>query len=169
MADPLDPLGTGSLTHAVDPLIAPGTIATGDADLHQFMRGEGAVELGEHGVGQAILADAHYGIAVMGASAKKPDLPGGQHGTAPTGNGVSGTRILADPQTAFDEVKLDLGAIIVVAVIGAPLVMWALDGVAEIVLLGGYGCGAGLWLYCRTKGVLAAAHASRLERTGGPE
>lgn len=166
VADSLDGLGAGTLAHPVDPGMAARTVGAGHPDLDQFMGGQRAFELVDHGIGQTILADPDYGAAVMGTSAKKPDLPGCQHDAAPAGEGESS---LPQPASPFDEVKIDLGAIVVVAGIGAPAVMWWLDGPAELVLLGGYGCGAALWLYCRTRGVLAAAHASRMDRTGGPE
>jgi len=55
----------------------------------------------------------------------------------------------------------------VVALIGAPLVIALLDGVLEWLLLAGYGAGAGLWIHCRTRGVLAEAEYRRKDRSGG--
>lgn len=69
----------------------------------------------------------------------------------------------------FAEVKIDLAAIVVVAVIGVPLALWLLDGAAPYILFGGYGVGAAVWIHCRVRGVFAAAHASREERRNGPQ
>lgn len=167
MADALHGFGAGLRAHLTDPRIAGRAIGAGHADLDELVRRQGAVEFINHGGGQAVLADTHQRMAVMGARPEKPDLAGREHDAEPSVASEKRAASLAQARGPFDEVKIDLGAIIVVGVIGAPIVMWQLDGAAEWVLLGGYGCGAGLWLYCRTRGVLAAAEASRRDRTGG--
>ena len=45
-----------------------------DAHLDQLVRLEAAVDLGEDGVAEAILADAGNGVQAMGAGAQRPAL-----------------------------------------------------------------------------------------------
>lgn len=168
MADALDHLGAGAPAHRIDAGIPGRAIGTGNPDLDQFVGGQGTVELADHAFGKPVLAHADQGMTVMRTRPQETDLSRRKHGSGPPAAGRKRGASVAQPRGPFDEVKIDLGAIIVVAAIGAPIVIWRLDGLAELILLGGYGAGAGIWLYCRTRGVLAAAHASRLERTGGP-
>ncbi len=169
MPDALHHFRARSFTHRVEPGVPPASVRARDANLDQLVCREGVIEFVDDGVGQAVLTDAYYGMAVMGTRAQESDLTGVQHGGHSADAAENGGAIVTEQRSPFDEVKIDLGAILVVAAIGAPLVMWLLSGPLEWILLGGYGAGAGLWLYCRTRGVLAAAHASRLERTGGTQ
>lgn len=168
MADTLNGLGAGLCAHRCYPAVARVTVAAGDADLDQLVGVEGDVEFPQDGVGQTVLAEPNDRMTVMRTRSQETDLSRVQHDCPPSQSSKNGARTVAQERGPFDEVKVDLGAIIVVAVIGAPLVMWLTSGAVEWILLGGYGVGAGVWLYCRTRGVLAAADASRRERLGGP-
>lgn len=168
MADALNRFGPRLCAHRFHPVVARGTVAAADADLDQFVGVEGDVELPQNGIGQTVLTEANDRMTVMRTRPQETDLSRVQHECPPSQSSDNGARTVAQERGPFDEVKVDLGAIIVVAVLGAPLVMWLTTGAIEWILLGGYGVGAGVWLYCRTRGVLAAADASRRERLGGP-
>lgn len=168
MTDTLHGLGTGALTQRRQPGVALAAVGAGDADLDQLMRIEGRVEFINDRLGQPVLADPNEGMAMVGTGSQESDLTAREHGAGDPSQaaGENSTRI-AQGQHAFDDVKRDLGAIVVVAVLGTPLVIALLDGVVEWLLLGGYGMGAGLWIHCRVRGVLAAAEYARKDRNGG--
>lgn len=168
VADALDGLGARLSAHRGHPGITACPITAGEAYLDQFVGIECDLELTHYGVGEAILTESNDGITVMRTRSQETDLSGGQHGSPQSQSNEDGRRTVAYERGPFDEVKIDLGAIVVAAAVGAPLVMWLVDGPLEWILLGGYGVGAGVWIYCRTRGVLAAADASRRERRGGP-
>lgn len=168
MTDTLHGLGAGALTQRRQPGVALTPVGAGDADLDQFVRIESRVEFIDDRLGQSVLADPNKGMAMVGTGSQESDLATREHeaGDPSHGRREQNTRI-AQGQHAFDDVKRDLGAIVVVAVLGTPLVIALLDGVVEWLLLGGYGLGAGLWIHCRVRGVLAAAEYARKDRNGG--
>lgn len=94
----------------------------------------------------------------MGLRAKKGDLRSAQHGHAPTA--AAGAASLARRhEAALAAVKRELAAILLVAAVGAPLVVAWLDGLRELGVLAGYGIGGALWVHVRVRGLLRAARA----------
>jgi hypothetical protein len=88
-----------------------------------------------------------------------PGAEVGDLGTSKHDNGDprEGRRSLArDPGPALAAIKRELAAIIVVALVGAPVVMHYLQGARELAVLGAYGLGAGLWVHARARGLLLA-------------
>jgi len=79
--------------------------------------------------------------------------------------GADGSERLPHALTgALTAIRRELAAIVVVAAVGAPLVMLWLDGARELVVLAGYGLGAILWIHARVRGVRLAARRARCRR-----
>lgn len=124
---------------------------TRQLDLHQFVRLQGDIQLGRHGLGHAALADADDGLAVMSAGPKKEPLSAGEHG------GVSvDDETQASLGEALASIKRELAAIVVFGALYAWGVIHWFDGLEEAVLLAGYGVGAAVWIRVRAGGVLLA-------------
>jgi hypothetical protein len=121
----------------------------------------------DHGVGEPALAEAYNGLAVMGLSPEESDLGTAEH--REDRSAESGASLARDADAALASIKRELAAIIIVAVIGAPLVMHWLEGARELAVLGAYGVGAGLWVHTRARGLLLALRqARRAEQRHGP-
>ncbi len=121
----------------------------------------------DHGVGEPTLAEAYNGFAAMGLSSEESDLGTAEH--REDRSGENGASLARDTDAALASIKRELAAIIVVAAIGAPLVMHWLEGARELAVLGAYGVGAGLWVHTRARGLLLALRqARRAERRHGP-
>lgn len=162
----LDALGPGSLAQGRDhrPSLLP--LRGCQPDFHEFVVVERLLEFLDHGVGEPALAKAYDGFAAMGLSPEERDLGTAEHrGNRSSENIASLAR---DADAALASIKRELAAIIVVAVIGAPLVMHWLEGARELAVLGAYGVGAGLWVHTRARGLLLALReARRAERRHG--
>ncbi|MFW5970198.1 MAG: hypothetical protein ACOCP9_06125 [Halofilum sp. (in: g-proteobacteria)] len=125
----------------------------------------------DHGVGEAALAEAYNGLAAMGLSPEESDLGTAEH--REDRSDENGASLARDTDAALASIKRELAAIIVVAIIGAPLVMHWLEGARELAVLGAYGLGAGLWVHTRARGLLLALRQARraerrTERRHGP-
>ncbi|MEF8834267.1 MAG: hypothetical protein V5A42_05345 [Halofilum sp. (in: g-proteobacteria)] len=128
---------------------------------------ERLLEFLDHGVGEPALAEAYNRFAVMGLSPEETDLGTAEH-REDRSAAESGASLARDADAALGAIKLELAAILVVAAIGAPLVMYWLEGARELAVLGAYGVGAGLWVHTRARGLLLALRqARRTERRHG--
>lgn len=165
-AELLDALGPGAPAEVRDQPPALFTVGRREPDFHELMVVQGAVEFADDGLREAALAKAYNGFAAMGLSTEESDLGTAEHRGDRSGeNGVSLAR---DAHDALASIKRELAAIILVAAIGAPLVMHWLEGVRELAVLGAYGVGAGLWVHTRARGLLLALRqARRAERRDG--
>ena len=103
----------------------------------------------------------------MGLSPEEADLGTAEHRDDRSAEG--GASLARDAHAALASIKRELAAIVLFALIGAPLVMYWLDGARELAVLGAYGVGAGLWVHTRARGLLLALRrARRAERPDGP-
>lgn len=165
-AELLDALGSGALAQGRNHLPSLFPSRRREANLDKFVGVQGLFELLDHGVGESALAEAYNGLAVMGLSPEETDLGTAEH--REDRSVESGASLARDADAALASIKRELAAILVVAVIGAPLVMYWLEGARELAVLGAYGVGAGLWVHTRARGLLLALRqARRAERRHG--
>jgi len=163
----LDALCPGPLTEGCDHLPTLFTSRRGEPDLDQFMVIERLFEFLDHGIGEPALAEAYNGLAAMGLSPEETDLGTAEH--REDRSSESGGSLARDADAALASIKRELAAILVVALIGAPLVIYWLEGARELAVLGAYGVGAGLWVHTRARGLLLALRqARRAGRQHGP-
>lgn len=155
----LNALGTGPLTEGRDhlpPLFPP---RRREPDLDEFMVVERLFEFLDHGIGEPALAEAYNGFAVMGLSPEETDLVAVEHDEDQSSE--MGANLARDTDAALAAIKRELAAILVFALIGAPLVIYWLEGARELAVLGAYGVGAGLWVHTRARGLLLALRQTR--------
>lgn len=95
----------------------------------------------------------------MRLSAKERDLGTAEHAGS-HGNDAD-TSLARELGAAVAAIKRELAAILVVAAIGAPVVLAWLEGLQEVVVLAGYGLGALLWIHARVRGLRLAARRAR--------
>jgi hypothetical protein len=127
---------------------------------------QGLFQLLDDRLGEPTLAEAYNRLAAMGLSPEESDLGTAEHRAEQSGENAAS--LARDADAALASIKRELAAIVVVAVIGAPLVMHWLEGVRELAVLGAYGVGAGLWVHTRARGLLLALRqARRAERRDG--
>jgi len=100
----------------------------------------------------------------MGLRTKIGDLRAGEHDTPPDAAGA-GASLARRHEAALAAVKRELAAIVVVGALGAPAVVYWLDGLRELAVLGGYGIGGALWIHARARGLLLAVRQA--ERASG--
>lgn len=163
----LDALGARALAQARDHLPPLFPSRSCESDLDQLVVVERLVEFLDHGVGEPALAEAYNGFAAMGLSPEETDLGTVEH--REDRSGESGASLARDADAALASIKRELAAIVIVAAIGAPLVMHWLEGARELAVLAAYGVGAGLWVHTRARGLLLALRQSRrAERRDGP-
>jgi len=163
----LDALGPGPLTEGCDHLPPFFPSRRREPDLDEFMVVERLFEFLDHGIGEPALAEAYNGLAAMGLSPKETDLGTAEH--REDRSAESGASLARDADAALASIKRELAAILVVAVIGAPLVIYWLEGARELAVLGAYGVGAALWVHTRARGLLLALlQARRGGRQHGP-
>ncbi len=74
MPDALNQLRAGALAHVVDDLGAGVAVADPDLHLDQFVVGQRLFQLGQYGLGQAVAAKGHDGLARVGQAAQMAAL-----------------------------------------------------------------------------------------------
>lgn len=90
--------------------------------------------------------------------AKASELEAAEQEAAPEASGEQAAIVAsAAAESALAGIKRELAAVLVVGLAGIPLVSLWLDGTRELVVLGGYGVGAAIWVRVRAHGLLLAA------------
>ena len=163
-ADLLNRLCPGAFAELGHPGGTGRSVTAVKAHFHQLVRIQCLLELRDDRVGEPALADTHDGFSAMGLRTKIGDLRAGEHDASPDA-AEAGASLARKHEAALTDIKRELAAILLVGLLGAPAVIYWLDGAREMVVLVGYSVGGALWVYARVHGVLlSAGHARR-----GPE
>jgi hypothetical protein len=98
----------------------------------------------------------------MRLRAKPSELGAAEQDVAPGAAAEQDASVASEAaESAVAGIKRELAAVLLVGLAAIPLVSFWLDGMRELVVLGGYGLGAAIWVRVRAHGLLLAARGQR--------